>query len=515
VEVHRQMNVEQYLTLLLRRRWLLLITTVLGGAAGFVLSRVIPPQYTSHTMVLVEEPVVTDNYVKPVVNEDLNQRLASMQGQILSRTRLQDLVEQFHPFKKDSGRVPMEVMIEELRRSIKVGPLNPMPGTSSHELPGFTVDVTLGDARLAQQICEQISSMFRNQNIHQRQKQAEDTTEFLAKQLEEAKVKLNEQDAKVAAFKSRHMGALPEDEKTNLTLLAGMTPQLEAVTQSLNQARQEKTFLESMLNQQLAELKSASDGLSSKSLEQQLKDMQGQLAVLQRSYTDKHPRVIQLKSAIAQLEKQIEAGPPKDQTVAGELKPTIPVTETPQIQQLRAQLHQQDLIITQKAKQQEDLQREIRVLQNRIESSPAIQQEFQALTRDYQTALNFYNDLLKRRNESQMATALENDQQAEKFRVIDPPSLPEQPSFPNRRLFTLGGVCVGLAMAVGIVHFSAMRDRSLHTRRDVEAYLGVPALALISHTGSAGKIRYLTKGGIPKRRPELSLTGSSWKERNV
>jgi len=270
-----------------------------------------------------------------------------------------------------------------------------------------------------------------------------------------------------------------------------------------------------MLNQQLAELKSASDGLSSKSLEQQLKDMQGQLAVLQRSYTDKHPRVIQLKSAIAQLEKQIEAGPPKDQTVAGELKPTIPVTETPQIQQLRAQLHQQDLIITQKAKQQEDLQREIRVLQNRIESSPAIQQEFQALTRDYQTALNFYNDLLKRRNESQMATALENDQQAEKFRVIDPPSLPEQPSFPNRRLFTLGGVCVGLAMAVGIVHFSAMRDRSLHTRRDVEAYLGVPALALISHTGSAGKIRYLTKGGIPKRRPELSLTGSSWKERNV
>src|SRR5438270_80108 len=198
------MNVEQYLTLLRRRRRLLLITTILGGAAGFVLSRVIPPQYTSHTVVLVEEPVVTDNYVKPAVNEDLNQRLASMQGQILSRTRLQDLV-------------------------------------------------------------EQINSMFRNQNIHQRQKQAEDTTEFLAKQLEEAKVELDEQDAKAAAFK--HLGALPEDEKTNLTLLAGMTPQLDAVTQSLNQARQEKTFLEPMLNQQLAEVNSASDGLSSKSLD--------------------------------------------------------------------------------------------------------------------------------------------------------------------------------------------------------------------------------------------------------
>jgi capsular polysaccharide biosynthesis protein len=110
---------------------------------------------------------------------------------------------------------------------------------------------------------------------------------------------------------------------------------------------------------------------------------------------------------------------------------------------------------------------------------------------------------------------LENEQQAEKFRVIDPQSLPEQPSFPNRRLFTLGGVCVGLLTGIGIVHFSTMRDRSLHTRHDVEACLGVPVLALISHTGSGGKIRHSTKGGIPKRRPELSLTGSSWKERNV
>src|SRR5437660_12140585 len=190
------MNVEQYLTLLLRRRWLLLITTVLGGAAGFVLSRVIPPQYTSHTMVLVEEPVVTDNYVKPVVNEDLNQRLASMQGQILSRTRLQDLVEKFHPYPKEAGRMPIEAMIEQLRKSIKVAPLNPMPGTSSHGLPGFTVDVTLGEAKLAQQICTEITSMFINQTIHQRQKQAEDTTELLASQREEAKPKLAEQEAR-------------------------------------------------------------------------------------------------------------------------------------------------------------------------------------------------------------------------------------------------------------------------------------------------------------------------------
>lgn len=512
MEVRRQMGAEEYLELLLRRKWLLLTTAVVGATAGLLFAAVIPPQYTSHTMVLVEEPIVPDSYVKPVVSEDLSQRLASMQGEILSRTRLQELLTQFNPYKKDMDTVPMEVMIERLRKSIKVAPLNPMPGTSSRELPGFTVDVTLGDPHLAQQICNEVSSMFRNQNIHQRQKQAEDTTQFLAKQLEEAKGKLDEQDAKLAEFQRLHMGTLPEDEKTNLALLSGMTPQLEAATQGLNQARQEKTFLESLMNQQLAELKATSEGQSTKSLEQQLLEMQNQLAVLQRNYTDKHPRVISLKDSIAQLKKQIEAMPAREQRAADEQKSTLPVIETPEIQRLRAQIHQQDLIISQKAKQQEDLQRQIRVIQGRIELSPMVQQEFQALTRGHQTAQDFYNDLLKRRNESQMATTLENQEQAEKFRELDPPSLPERPSFPNRQLFTLGGLCAGLALGIGIVHLSEIRDKSIRTRQDVETYLGVQTLAVISHTGSARKIRNL---GDARRRPELSFTASSWKERNV
>ena len=505
------MGAEEYVTLLLRRKWLLLTFTVLGAATGLLSAAIIPAQYTSHTMVLVEEPLVPDSYVKSVVSQDLSQRLASMQGEILSRTRLQELVAQFNPFKKDMDKVPMEVIIERLRKSVKVAPLSPMPGTSSHELPGFTVDVTLGDPHLAQQICNEVSSMFRNQNIHQRQKQTQDTTEFLAKQLEDAKAKLDEQDARLAAFQSKHIGALPEDEKTNLTLLAGMTPQLEAVTQSLNQARQDKAFTESLLNQQLAELRTTAGGQSSKSLEQQLKEMQNQLAELQRGYTDKHPRVIQLKRAIAQMEEKT-AALPKDQSASATQSASFPVGDTPEIQQLRAKLHQADLNIGQKAKEQEDLQRQIRILQGRMELSPVIQQEFKSLTRDHDTALNFYNDLLKKKNESQMATTLENQQQSEKFQVLDPPSMPERPSFPNRQLFTLGGLFAGLALGVGIVHLSEVRDKSIRTRQDVETYLGVQTLAVISHTGSARKIRNL---GNARRRPELSFSASSWKERNV
>jgi len=510
--VHRELSVEDYWALLLRRRRLVIIPAILGAAAGYLLCLVLPAQYTSHTMVLVEEPIVPDSYVKPVVSEDVNQRLASMQGQILSRTRLQYLVQQFNPYKKDVDRVPMEVLTERLKKSIKVAPLNPMPGTLSRSLPGFTVDVTLSEARLAQQVCTEITTMFMEQNIHLRQQQAEDTTQFLARQLEEAKTKLDEQDAKLASFQSRYMGALPEDEKSNLTLLSGMTPQLEAVTQGLNQARQEKAFAESLLNQQLAAWKSSSNGGNPQTPEQQLSEAQNQLVSLQRRYTDKHPSVLVLKHEIAQLQKQIQETTTQEQSARSDQKSRAPiVVEPPQIQQLRAQLHQLEMSITQKTQEQQQLQRQIRVFQGRMQSSPVIQQEIKALTRDYQTALGFYNDLLKKRNESQMATELESHQQAEKFRVLDPPSLPERPSFPNRPLFGLGGLCAGLAMGVGIAHFSESRDKSIRTSRDVEVHLGVPTLALIPQTRNAKRNRSWTYGSTSARRVENSSPAASWK----
>jgi polysaccharide chain length determinant protein (PEP-CTERM system associated) len=476
---NRELTFDDYRTILLRRRWLLLIPVVVGTAGTYLLSLALPAKYTSHTVVLVEQPVVGDTYVKPVVSEDLNQRLASMKEQILSRTRLQNLVDKFGLYKKDVNHVPMEVLVERLQKSISVTSLSPMPGTQSPALPGFNVDVTLGEARLAQRVCSEITSMFMEQNLHLRQQQAEDTTQFLAKQLEEAKAKLDDQDAKLATFQARYVGALPDDEKTTLTLLTGMTPQLEAVTQSLNRARQDKAFFESLLSQQSGASMPSAEGENPLTLNQQLSNLQRELLSLKMHETDEHPDVVKLKNEIAEVEKKIQDASKVAPGPSKELKPNTPIFEAPQTQQLRAQLHEAEVAIQLKTAEQEGLQRQIKVLQARVQSSPMIQQEFKALTRDYQTALNFYNELLKKRNESQMATELENRQQGEQFRVLDPPSLPERPSFPNRPLFALGGLGVGLVLGIGLTQLAEWRDKSMRTKRDVEIYLGVPTLALI------------------------------------
>ena len=505
----RELTFEDYLAILRRRRRLIIIPAILGAAAGYLLSLVLPSQYTSHTLILVEQPIVPESYVKPVVSENLSQRLASMQEQILSRTRLQHLVEQFGLHKKEAKQVPMEVLVERLRKSIAVKPLNLMPGTQSPQLPGFNVDVTLGEARLAQQICTEITSMFMEQNLRVRQQQAEDTTQFLARQLEEAKAKLDEQDAKLAAFQSRYIGELPEDEKTNLTLLMGMTPQLEAVTQALNQAQQDKALTESLLSQQLAAWKSSQGGQNPQTLEQQLSNVQNQLLSVQGRFTEEHPDVVKLKNDVAQLQKKIQDASAQDHDQLREQKAKAPMIEPPQIQQLRAQLDRIELTIRQKTREQQQLQRQIKILESRIQSSPGIQQQFKALTRDYQTALNFYNDLLRKRNDSQMATELERRQQGEQFRVLDPPSLPERPSFPNRPLFCLGGLGAGVALGLAMVQLLESRDKSMRTKRDVEFYLGVSALALIPSIEPATGKKNGTGRDAAAERTELSLRAAS------
>ncbi|HEY6338181.1 MAG TPA: Wzz/FepE/Etk N-terminal domain-containing protein [Candidatus Sulfotelmatobacter sp.] len=500
----RELTFEDHLAILRRGLWVIVASALLGLTVGYLLSITLPEKYVSHTSILVNQPAVSDSYVKPVVSEDLDQRLASMREQILGRTRLQHLVEQFGLYEKDGRRVEKEELVERLRKSIAVTPLSAMTGTRSAELPGFSVDVTMGQARLAQQICIEITSLFVDQNLRLHQQQAEDMTQFLAKQLEEAKVKLDEQDAKLAAFQSLHLGELPEDEQTNLDLLMGMPPRMEAATQSLNQAQQDKAFAESLLSQRLLTLKSSRESGGSQSPEQQVRELQNELHALQGHYTQKHPDVVKLKKDIAELQKKLQNGPENtggQPSSQDEDRVRETSNEPAEIQQLRARLHQIDLTISQRKREQEELQRQTKALESKIQSSPGVKQQFKALTREHQIVLDFYNDLLRKVNEAQMATELENRQQGEQFRVLDPPSLPERPSFPSRSLFSLCGLGAGMVLGLGMVHMFELRKKCLWTEKDVEFYLREPTLALIPSIQS-----------WPQGRPALQVVNSMRRE---
>lgn len=474
----------------LRKHWWVLPACALGlGTVSVLVATQLPKQYTSQTLVLVARQTVPDEIVRPIVTEDLTQRLASMKEQILSRTRLQPVIEKFNLYGEDRGKLHMEDLIDRLRATIVVTPLEAMPGIQYANLPGFSVNVTFNNPQLAQQICTEITSMFMEQNARSLEQQASRTTSFIGQKLDEAKAKLDEQDAKLAQFQRQHMGLLPSETQRNLSLLASLNTELDATAQALTRTQQDKAMNETLLSQQEASWKASQTGENPESLEDQLRARQEQLTVLRSRYTEEHPDVVKLKGEIEELKRKIEESPNPNETP--KLRKT---TEPANLQQLRSRIQQGEINYNELLKRQASIQEGIKVLESHIEASPMVELQLKELTRNYDSALAFYNDLLKKQDTTEMAKDLVHQQQGEQFRVLDPPSLPTSPSFPKMLNFAGGGLGGGAALALILLYLVMAMDKTFHTEREVEAYLKLPVLTIVPVLEAlAGN------AGIPKR----------------
>jgi polysaccharide chain length determinant protein (PEP-CTERM system associated) len=420
------------------------------------------------------------------VTENLFVRLSTMQEQILSRTRLQPLIERFGLFQGETDKVPMEELVERMREAVVVTPLR-SGGADDAPISGFTISFTYANARLAQQVCSEITSMFIDENLRSRQQSAQGTTDFLRKQLQGAKDKLDEQDSKLAAFKGRYSGQLPDQAQTNVNMLMQLNSQLESITQSLDRNLQDKAFVERTLAQQLSVWNSQHTAADRPdALNQQLSDLEAQLVAAERRYTNSHPDVIRLKSAVAALKERVTSSRRiEKQPQVGPDDNAEQILEPASIQQVRSQLNQLDGNIAERTREQQRIKGAIQTYESRIQLSPSIEEQYKELTRDYNTALDFYNDLLKKQTQSEMATDLEKRQEGEQFRVVDPANLPVQPSYPDRANFVMYGLIAGAAIGAGLTALLEFRDRSLTTGRDVEALLRMPVLAVLPDLNGA------------------------------
>jgi polysaccharide chain length determinant protein (PEP-CTERM system associated) len=463
---------EDYSAILRRHKRTLILLAILGPVVGYLVCLVLPKEYTSQTVVLVDQPAVSPSYVTDISTGDLKQRLTTLQEQILSRSRLEAIINKFGLYPQErKQQVSMEGLVDRLRKKITVTPVKPMAESNSTQLPGFYIKVADRDPALAQKMCNEVADVFLEENQRVKHDQSAGTTVFLTKQLEDAKAKLDDQDAKLAAFKARYSGMLPDEQSANLNLLAGLNTQLDAATQALGRAQQDKAFTESMLAQQLS-----SQSTDNPSAQKQLTEMQSELSALLAKYTEDHPDVIRLRQSIADLKQKMASsqGAATTGTTTAASGP-----ETPEIQQLRGQVHQYDATIKEKTAQQRDVQRQIALYQSRLQTSPNVEEQYKVLTRDHESAANLYNDLLKKRSETAMFSDMHHQAENAEFRVLDRANLPEGPSFPNPLYLSLGGLGAGLALGLGIVLLSELRDKSLRTEEDVEFFLQLPTLANI------------------------------------
>src|SRR3984885_11860517 len=173
---HRALTMQDYLTILKRKWWIIAIPAIIFPIVGFGITYLVQPQYVSQTLVLVEQQKVPESYVRSVVTEDLNGRLATMKEQILSRSRLQPIIERFNLF--GGAKASMDDRIDMTRRNIGITPVQ-SEIARTNGLPGFYISFKANDARTAQLVCGEIQSLFVSENLNDRAASAAGTTEFL------------------------------------------------------------------------------------------------------------------------------------------------------------------------------------------------------------------------------------------------------------------------------------------------------------------------------------------------
>ncbi len=492
---HRKLEAADYVAILKRRRVLILTCLVVFPVIGAVATFFIPPKFMSQTLVLIEEQKVPDDYVKPVISSDLDSRLSSMKEQILSRSRIQPVIEKYNLYS--TGRVTMDDRVDLTRKAIDIKPIRSAI-TNNKGLPGFFITFTANDAHTAQLVCGEITSLFLNENLRSREASAEGTTDFLKGQLADAKRSLDEQDSKLATFQRQYFGKLPGEEGTNMNMLNSLNTQLEAATQGLARMEQDKTFAESMLAQ-LAANTAPTPGLGTAGSEgplaaiqspavqakqKELATLEGKEVELTSQYTPSHPDVIAVRRQIAQIKRELAQPADKAPVSMGGGGAVVARSQDSlQIQQLRSQLRAADQGIQEKRREQSMIQGKLGMYQERIQSSPQVAEEYKGLTRDYGTAQKFYDELNAKMSHSKMATDLERRQEGEQFRVMDEPNLPDAPTFPNVWIFSAGGLGLGLFIALCIAAFKEYKDTSLRNERDVWAFTRLPTLGIIAVSG--------------------------------
>jgi polysaccharide chain length determinant protein (PEP-CTERM system associated) len=482
---------EEWLAIVWRYKWALFIPAVVIAAATAVVAVLLPDQYRSETLILVVPQRVPESYVRAPVTTKIEDRLRSIQQQILTRTKLEQIVRDQKLYPREVARLPMEDVIERMRRDVRVDIVRG---------DAFRVSYISDTPRKAMEVAARLSSLFINESLSDRSVFAEQTTDFLQSQLEDARRRLTEQERKVADFQRAHAGELPSERATNLQVLSNLQTQVASLSESANRDRDRRLFLEHTVAEIEGELKalravpppasapdSAAGVVAGATAAEQLQAARENLRLLELRLKPGHPDVAYARRVIRDLEAKVKAqeGVPLDVASSGSQQ-SPPRAVRPEESAVMKRLHdtRQELaaIETQIASKQAEERRmrdQMSQFERRVGATPAIEAEFTALTRDYETLRVAYQNLLAKREDSEMAAALERRQIGEQFKTLDPARLPEAPFSPNRVMINVGGIFGGLATGLGLVMLLAYRDRSVRTEADLGFVVKAPVLAAI------------------------------------
>jgi polysaccharide chain length determinant protein (PEP-CTERM system associated) len=473
-------------------KYLAIAIWIAGSLATLYYVSRLPVSYYAEALILVDAQKIPSQYVSSTVSTSLQDRLATINRQILSSSRLAKVIEEAKMYR---GEAPVpEPLLMAVRSSIKVtvekGWAGDMPGAVRVGYDG-------PDAHFVAEMANRIANLYVEENLKTRETQAEGTTEFIESLLTEAKKKLDAQEAALSHYKVQHTGELPQQENALIGTLDRLHTELKANNDGINRAQETKVMLDNSLHvaeatmatlahavatgtpappEAIAAVETAAPAAAKPVAPPRRSEvLANELAQLRLRYNEQHPDIRKLKEELAAARDADEA---EDRQAAARLAaaPPAPPKRTPatavkaspkanpadvmeltkareRVAALKVQIAANEKELEARAADQERIRRDIAVYQKRVDGLPFREQEIGDLTRDYEITKGTYQSLLGKKVAAEMGTDLERRQKAERFTILEPASVPLAPYRPNRRLMNLMGcgfaLLLGLAAAFG------------------------------------------------------------------
>jgi len=520
-------DLSDYVAAFKRRKKTIFATMAILLLAAAVVAVVWPPIYRSTATILIEEQEIPPDLVRSTISSYADQRIQVISQQVMTRANLTQIVDKYRLYEGYRRAHTTEETLDRLRRDIKLDILkadvvDPRSGSKTTATIAFTLSYDGETPDDAQKVANELVSLYLNENLKNREQKAAETSTFLAEEAAKLSDHITDAEKKLAAFKAKNMGRLPELVTLNMQLRDRTDSELKEVERDLMSLDERKFYLESQLAQtkpntpiistngqrildpeerlksleaqyaslsgvyspdhpdivkmrrEIAALRKAtgSSGASDESAKK-LIGLRAELVAAREKYSDDHPDVVKLRKSIAALEAQQAAS---GKAPAIEVKPENPAYIT-----LQAQLESTMSNMKSLRAKEADLKAKIASYERRLVETPQVEREYLDLSRDHDTSVARYREIKTKQAQAQISQELEKDRKGERFVLIDPPQVPEQPSSPNRPAILLLGVV--LSMAGGVTSAAVLEnvDHSVRNFKTLSGLLDVPLLAVIPY----------------------------------
>lgn len=466
----QEMTFTSFTDALRRRRYSFLIPALVVSASLVVIAFVLPPVYKSTSTILIEQQDIPADFVKTTVTTYAEQQLQIINQRIMTATKLLEIINRFDLYKDLRDKKTTEEVVEKMREDITMEPISVevvdrRTGRPTVATIAFTVSYEGKNNPLkVQQIANVLASLFLEENVNVRERQATEISKFLEEEMARVKKDLDGIDTRLSNFKEQHVNELPELLQVNMQTLNNMEHQKDLLFERLTHLRERR----GSLSTELSSIPQNLQNLDRKRLE----ELEVNLVFLKKRFSDEYPDVINTKAEIAQLKQRLSR-----KTTAKNQKTALP--DNPAYINLSSQLSSVRSEIESLQTQISDTESKIREYHLRIESTPKVEAEYLAITSQRNNTQAKYDDLMRKVMEARVSQGLEKEQKGERFTLIEPARLPEKPFKPNRLALVLIGLVLGIGAGAATASTREFLDDSVKNSEELSLVTTLPVLASI------------------------------------